>query len=468
MAILLGVCAAGHGAEGETGFFLEQRVREATRLDWEFAAGAGAKLPGRYDSRQQRYQLFAPATYKTAKSWPLVVFVSPGDDPLGWLAWRKPCKDGDWFFAAAYGAGNSCTAGQRVRAVLDVLDDIRRNYRIDPDRTYLAGFAGGTEIACRIAFALPDHFGGIIALSGDIPLPGLEHLRRRAADRLSVALVCGSAERARRQQEKYHLPLLRELGIRSRLWVVPDSGHVLPPAEVLAEVQKWLEEDLKRRRADRKEWVGREEAPARRVEAARALAQAQKELHQPDWLHRGAEQLEWIVARWPRTEAGEKAAELLADLRGDPRRGKELARQAAASRRALLTAQARALEGAGHQDEAQLVWKEVVRLAEGEERKKAEQEVKRLSALVARMPYLGVSFAGDTTTVQDVTPGGPAYRAGLRAGDRVEQVGKVKVATPADVREQLRGRKPGDMLEVTLRRKDRPMSLMVKVGSPLK
>src|SRR5262249_46381354 len=74
------------GAEGESGFHPERRVREATRLDWEFAAGPGAKLPGRYDSRRQRYQLFAPATYKPTKAWPLVVFVSPGDDPLGWRA----------------------------------------------------------------------------------------------------------------------------------------------------------------------------------------------------------------------------------------------------------------------------------------------------------------------------------------------------------------------------------------------
>src|ERR1700722_14904502 len=137
--LVLGLPAAGKSAEPQTGFHLEQRVREATRLDWEHASGPGAKLPGRYDSRQQRYQLFVPTTYKATRTWPLVVFVSPGDDPLGWSAWRKPCEDADWFFAAAYGAGNSCPAGQRVRAVLDVLDDVRKHYRIDPDRTYLGG-----------------------------------------------------------------------------------------------------------------------------------------------------------------------------------------------------------------------------------------------------------------------------------------------------------------------------------------
>jgi predicted metalloprotease with PDZ domain len=172
------------------------------------------------------------------------------------------------------------------------------------------------------------------------------------------------------------------------------------------------------------------------------------------------------VARWPRTEAGEKAGELLAKLRSDPRRSKALAEQTTASRRAYLTAQARALEGAGRAEEARILWERMARLSAGEDHKKATEEAKRLSVLVARMPHLGISFEGDTTTVQGVTPGGPAHRAGLRAGDRLEQVGKVKVATPADVREQLRTHKPGDILHLSLRRDDRPMSLAVTIGSP--
>src|SRR5436190_900361 len=76
----------------EKEFQPERRVREPTRLDWEFVAGPAARLPGGYDSRRQRYQLFVPAKYTEARAWPLVLFLSPGDDPLGWRAWRKPCE----------------------------------------------------------------------------------------------------------------------------------------------------------------------------------------------------------------------------------------------------------------------------------------------------------------------------------------------------------------------------------------
>ena len=103
------------GAEPGSGFQTERRVRESTRLDWEFAAGAGGKLPAGYDSRQQRYQLFVPPTYKAAKTWPLVVFISPGDDPLGCapaqavrgrrLVLRRRLRGRQLLFASTTGAG---------------------------------------------------------------------------------------------------------------------------------------------------------------------------------------------------------------------------------------------------------------------------------------------------------------------------------------------------------------------------
>jgi predicted esterase len=466
IAVLFALPVRGHGDDAQHGFFPQKRVREATRLDWGFAAGVGAKLPGRYDSRQQRYQLFVPASYKPTKTLPLVVFVSPGDDPMGWSAWQRACEDRDWFFAAAYGVGNSCSNGQRVRAILDVLYDVRRHYRIDPDRTYLAGFAGGAEIASQIAFALPEHFGGVVAIGGETPLPELDHLRRRASERLSCALVSGSADRVRRQLDKYQLPLLGNLRIRSRLWIVPEAGHALPPARVLVEVQHWLEEDVERRRADREEWVESDETAARRVLAAHALAQARKELDQTDQLYRGVARLQWLMARWPRTDAGEKASDLLTQLRADPDKRKALAEQTAASRRELVMAEARALEAVGRTEQARKRWEQVADLAEGEERRKAKGEAKRVSSLVARTPYLGISFAGDTTTINAVAPGGPAHRAGVRVGDRLERVGKAKVVTADDVRDLLRDSKPGDKLDLDLRRKDGTLSVIVVISSP--
>src|SRR5207253_8626226 len=114
----------------DTRFQAEVKVQKPTRLDWQFAASGfgadAAKLPSDYLSYQQRYQLFVPEDYADKKAWPLLVFVSPGDDPLGWRMWQKVCQEHSILFCAAYGAGNNQPAGVRVRIVLDMLDDVRR------------------------------------------------------------------------------------------------------------------------------------------------------------------------------------------------------------------------------------------------------------------------------------------------------------------------------------------------------
>src|SRR6185436_6525413 len=92
------------------GFQAEVKVRRATGFDWSFvASGFGEKeakeLEG-FDSRQQRFQLFVPRNYKADRAWPLVVFVSPGDAPMGWRSWQKVCESQGILYCEAYRAGN--------------------------------------------------------------------------------------------------------------------------------------------------------------------------------------------------------------------------------------------------------------------------------------------------------------------------------------------------------------------------
>src|SRR5271169_6204644 len=91
--VLWAVPLARGAAAPPTGFQDKVQIAAPTRLDWKFAASAfgaeGGKVPADYDSRQQHYQLFVPRDYEAKRTWPLVVFVSPGDDPLGWRHWQK-------------------------------------------------------------------------------------------------------------------------------------------------------------------------------------------------------------------------------------------------------------------------------------------------------------------------------------------------------------------------------------------
>src|SRR5256885_776364 len=105
-------------------------------------------------------------------------------------------------------------------------------------------------MACAIGFALPEFFGGVIPICGTNPISGPTYLRHRAEDRLSVAFVTGEKDFNRKENEEYMCPWFQEIGVRSKLWVVPKMDHAIPAATVIGEVHAWLAEDLKRRRDD--------------------------------------------------------------------------------------------------------------------------------------------------------------------------------------------------------------------------
>jgi pimeloyl-ACP methyl ester carboxylesterase len=449
----------------EKEFQPDRRVRQPTRLDWEFVNRAETRLPGNYDSRKQRYQLFVPHNYSNKRAWPLILFLSPGDDPVGWRVWRAPCESAGFLFAAPFGVGRACPQAQRIRSVLDVWDDIRSMYRIDADRTYLVGLDAGATLACQIAFALPEHTAGVVAMGGEVPLPEMPYLRNKLKDRLSVALVSGKIGSSRLTHERYIAPLLRDLGIRSRVWLT-DSPPRLAPVETLSEVAVWLEDDLKRRQTEAREaGLAIEDTPTRRELSTRALTVAQKHLGEADRLGRTAALLDWIVVRGGAAESAKQAGELLQHLRADAEKGRLVQQHEDAQKRTWLEAKAKALESLGDLDSARRAWEGVARLAKGAEQEKARAKARRLAGLLARSPYLGMRFAGSTLTIQSVVPNGPARRAGVQAGDTLERIDTITLTTPEQLREQLRRLRPGHELPLTIRRDGKVVRLVVRLGA---
>jgi hypothetical protein len=456
-----------------TGLHKGVRVSEPTRLDWQFAVSSfgphNANLSKDYDSRKQRYQLFVPKKYKGSNAWPLVVFISPGDDPLGWRYWEKPCRKLGMLFCAPYGAGNSCPVARRTRIVLDMLDDVRRHHKIDADQTYITGFSGGGRMACTIGFALPEYFGGVIPVCGTNPLHSLSYLQHRVRDRLSVAFVTGTKDFNRKENEAYMAPWFEEVKIRSKLWVVPNMGHEIPGNPVLEEIYAWLARDLKRRRGDTKAQPGLAVAPGKaptaEEQAARQLETAEKDLRNQERIWQGVSLLQGIKVRWPKSKVGPKAAKILEDILSDPDKAKLVAAQGGAEQERSLTAQARGWERFGYPRQAYQSWKMLAQTQpDTPAAKKAVKELKRLQEILAKEPFLGLGLKNGTITINYIVPKGPADRAGLKVDDTVVKMGDKKITKPVDLAQALQAHKAGDKVKIEVQRGGKVKAIKVEIG----
>jgi hypothetical protein len=344
-------------------------VAAPTRLDWEFVARRfgreGGDLVDKYEPKKQKYQLFIPENYLKKKTWPLIVFISAANEPAGWAAFENACESEGIFFCSAYRAGNKIPGGLRARIVLDMTDDVRRRFRIDPDQTYIGGFSGGGRMACSIGFALPEVFAGVIPVCGTNPPGPLSYLRHRLVDRVSVAFVTGEQDFNRRESEEWMAPYLIELGVRSKLWVAPGVAHDVPGPAVMDSVVAWLTADLQRRREDaqarpllnlKADEAFRDDALANRLfEAARS------EFKENERVWHGVAILHGISSRWPRADAATRSRERLEEIIADAGLVEKLGPLRLNDERKAFGAQARGLERFGMIPKAIEVWEALAR-----------------------------------------------------------------------------------------------------------
>jgi acetyl esterase/lipase len=343
--------AADGRAAPVVGYQERVAVSAPTRIDWTFVVGnqSPAEPPAEwltdYNSKAQEYEVYVPPRRDPKKPLPVFLFVSPVQIG-GWGAFDALCRQRGILYAAPYNAGNDCPAPKRARIVLDVLDDLRRNYPVDPDRTYITGLSGGGYMATAIAFALPEYFGGVMPICGCGEWRQEPWLRQRAVERLSVALMTGEKDFNRPEAERLRLPYLKEVGVRTRAWVQPGLGHAIPRPAVLAEAYAWMEEGARARGEAARRYpaqrVAGSAAPDREASARALLAEARKRLEKQETVFTGLMQLRGCADRWPDLPAAAEAKKLLVEYEGKEDRPWEADK--AAEQRRLLVARARSLD----------------------------------------------------------------------------------------------------------------------------
>jgi predicted esterase len=402
LALLDSWVASSSLLAADAGYHREVTVTSPTRLDWSFvlANQSVAEPPkewlANYDSTKQRYEQFVPdKTPAPREGWPLVLFISAGNEPASWKNLEPVCRQQGIVFASPFGAGNNTSMPKRVRIILDVLDDLRQRHTIDPDRTYIAGFSGGGRVACAVAFALPELFGGVMPVCAGGELRDEQWLRHRVKDRLSVAFITGTNDFNRGEVERFRTPLFEDIGIRAQATVVTGLGHGVPNDKVFDATLKWLDEAVAERRKLATKFpasrINSDSAPSRVEWSQSLLAEGLSRTETRETRFSGLMQLQGVRVRWADLPAAEKALAVLTQYEQNADRSWE--DDDVAEQRRELIARARALDAYGSGElppqyikqrpemlkAAIDLWKQVI--ADGQNKQAVDEAKRRLPVL---------------------------------------------------------------------------------------
>ena len=388
-------------------------VEEPTQLDWSYAHFGTSPATPPADATQDAsrggkysYEFYGPADGDISGA-PLVIFVSPQDRPVGWDFFAETCEARGVMFAGVRDAGNGVPEVRRIRAVLEVLSDVRRRYGGRSEQTYLAGFSGGAHVAWRVACALPEQFGGVVCI-GYAPQPPQSAWQRvRLAERLSVAVINGQRDSATPWAEDLYVPLLEAYNVRIAEAIIPRQGHTMPPPDAIERAFDWLELDRHARAGDFKRRLGLNigGAAPREKQSASYLASAKQRLMHADSTPAGLAGLAEVVHRWPDLPAAKEARTLLDDFKQRPDKPWEADQQRQALQVLRIEANgyerlARGSDPSIRSQRAALAanakqrWELVVK--QGDERQQAEatQRLVELEKWIARTPTTDAEAAG--------------------------------------------------------------------------
>jgi len=142
----------------------------AMRAGKRLAHSAVALRDQPIDLAQERFTVYVPS-HSPAEGYGLLVFVPPWENamlPRGWAAILD--RHGVIFVSAANSGNEANILDRREPLALLAAHNIMQRFRVDPARTYVAGFSGGSRVALRLALGFPDLFRGAFLNAGSDPI----------------------------------------------------------------------------------------------------------------------------------------------------------------------------------------------------------------------------------------------------------------------------------------------------------
>lgn len=183
------------------------------------------------DQTLQPYRLFVPANYDPAKATPLVIALhgmggdenSMFDSYGGTGALKKEAEKQGFLIACPKGRETaSMYRGSAEQDVLDVLAEVRKDYKVDAKRVYMMGHSMGGYGTWSIAMKHPDTFAALGPIAGGGDPRGMERIKT-----IPHFVVHGDNDKTVPvTQSRLMVEAGRKLGMKIEFVEVPNGSHV--------------------------------------------------------------------------------------------------------------------------------------------------------------------------------------------------------------------------------------------------
>ena len=207
------------------------------RVPAEALGRANGTLPG---NEGRSYWRYVPAQYNPDSPHALVIWLHPAGDTMEAAMlklWQEQCDRRGIILAAPRAADLSGFSGGEAEFVQALVEQVQREYTIDPARICVHGHAEGGLFAWNVGFKYRELFRGIAVSSAPLREPPPENDPRY---RQQLNVLYDEQDRASQRIEK-SVEVLQELKYPIRVEKTSGSGEGYPPAAVIERLASWID-----------------------------------------------------------------------------------------------------------------------------------------------------------------------------------------------------------------------------------
>jgi phospholipase/carboxylesterase len=194
-----------------------------------------------------QFSMYVPENYSPSKEWPLIICLHGGyGEGFEYImTWLRPARTKGYILLSPKSLGDTwaMTIGSiDVRSVSRMVEQVVRDYRIDPSRVYLTGLSDGGIFTYIMGLEHHELFAGVAPVAGALHLAVDPLLRAGKGKELPLFVIHGVHDfifpvQFTRQTNE----LLRSIGYNLKYEELPDWGHAFTYSINERLVMPWFE-----------------------------------------------------------------------------------------------------------------------------------------------------------------------------------------------------------------------------------